>query len=122
MAYDQQGDCTEALNEFRIVQNYTEGRDGSGAVHAYARCGRTDDARRAIQILARPSSDPIQDWFYVAGAFAALGEKDRAFEWLEIAIQNHDFFLPEMKEHPYMDPLRSDPRFNQLISRLGFPN
>jgi TolB-like protein/DNA-binding winged helix-turn-helix (wHTH) protein/Tfp pilus assembly protein PilF len=121
MAYEQKGSCAEALNEFRIVQTFTAGRDGTGAAHAEAMCGRPADARRAIKIVAGPSSDPVQDWFYVAGVFAALGEKDQAFEWLDKAIQNRDFFLTEMKEHPFMDPLRSDPRFDKLIKKIGFP-
>ena len=122
MAYEQKGSCTEALNEFRIVQTFTEGRDGTGAAHAEATCGRPADARRAMKILAGPSTDPVQDWFYVAGVFAALGEKDRAFDWLDKAIQNRDFFVTEMKGHPYMDPLRSDPRFGSLLARVGFPS
>jgi TolB-like protein/DNA-binding winged helix-turn-helix (wHTH) protein/Flp pilus assembly protein TadD len=122
MAYDAKRSCTEALNEFRIVQSVTQGRDGTGASHAYATCGKPADARRALKILAGPSADPIKDWFYVAGAFAGLGEKDRAFEWLDEAIRNHDFFLTEVKGHPFMDPLRSDPRFVQIIKQVGFPN
>jgi len=121
MALEARGSCPEALNEFRIVQTFTEGRDGTSAVHAYATCGKPEDARRAIKILAGPSTDPIQDWFYVAGAFAALGEKDHAFEWLEKAIQNHDFFLTEIQGHPFMDPLRSDPRFEKIIRQVGYP-
>ncbi|MCU1301000.1 MAG: Adenylate cyclase [Candidatus Sulfotelmatobacter sp.] len=122
MAYDQKGSCAEALSEFRIVQTLSEGRDGTSAAHAEAVCGKSSDARKALKNLTRPSADQIQDWFYVAGVFAALGEKDRAFEWLDQAVQNHDFFLTEMKEHPIMDPLRSDPRFNTLIKKVGFPN
>jgi TolB-like protein/DNA-binding winged helix-turn-helix (wHTH) protein len=122
MAYEQKGSCTEALSEFRIVQTFTEGRDGTGAAHAEATCGRPADARRAMKILAGSSTDPVQDWFYVAGVFAALGERDQAFEWLDKAIQNRDFYLTEMKEHPFMDPLRSDPRFGSLLARVGFPS
>jgi TolB-like protein/DNA-binding winged helix-turn-helix (wHTH) protein/Tfp pilus assembly protein PilF len=122
MAYEQKGMCTEALSEYRIVQTFTEGRDGTGAAHAEATCGRPADAKRALKILAGPSTDPVQDWFYVAGVFAALGQKDRAFEWLYKATQNHDFFLTEMKGHPFMDPLRADPRFDKLITQIGFPH
>lgn len=122
MAYDQKGSCAEALSEFRIAQTFAEGRDGSSAIHAEAVCGRTADARKALKVLSGPSIDPIKDWFYVAGDFAALGEKDRAFEWLDKALQNRDFFLTEIKEHPIMDPLRSDPRFDALINKMGFPN
>jgi len=121
MAYDQRGLCGEALSEFRTVQTYTEGRDGTAAAHAYAKCEKAEDARRTLKILAGRSSDAVQDWFYVAGVFAALGEKDRSFEWLDMAFKNRDFFLTEMQGHPYMDPLRSDPRFDKLLKKIGFP-
>jgi TolB-like protein/DNA-binding winged helix-turn-helix (wHTH) protein/Tfp pilus assembly protein PilF len=121
MAYDARGLCPEALSEFRIVQGLTEGQDGSGGAHAYARCNQIDDARRAMRVITGPNSDLVQDWFFIAGDFAALGEKDKAFEWLDMAVKNRDFFLTEMKGHPFMDPLRSDPRFDKLIKKIGFP-
>ena len=122
MAYDAKRMCDEALNEFRIVQTFTGGLDGAGAVHAYATCGRTEEAHRTLSLLSGPNRDLIRDWFFVAGDFAALGEKDRAFEWLETAYQKRDFFLTEIKGHPYMDfPLCSDPRFERLLERMKFP-
>lgn len=63
----------------------------------------------------------MQDWFYVAGVYAAMSEKDQAFDWLYRAVQHHDFFLTEMAAHPYMDPLRADPRFAKLVKELRFP-
>ncbi|HEY2546640.1 MAG TPA: tetratricopeptide repeat protein [Candidatus Acidoferrum sp.] len=121
MAYDARGSCPEAVSEFRIVQTFTQGRDGTGAVHAYASCGRLENARRALKILAGSSTERPRDWFYIAGAFAGLGDKDHAFEWLDQAVQNRDFFLSEVQGHPFMDPLRSDPRFQELIRRMAFP-
>ena len=112
---------TKPWNEFRIVQTFTGGLDGAGAVHAYATCGRTEEAHRTLSLLSGPNRDLIRDWFFVAGDFAALGEKDRAFEWLETAYQKRDFFLTEIKGHPYMDPLRSDPRFERLLERMNSP-
>jgi tetratricopeptide (TPR) repeat protein len=121
MAYDSKQMCDEALNEFRIIQTFTGGLDGSAAVHAFGACGRTEDARRTLALLSGPNKDPIRDWFYVAGDFASLGDKDRAFDWLEKAYQNRDFFLTEIKSHPYMDPLRSDPRYADLLKRMALP-
>jgi tetratricopeptide (TPR) repeat protein len=120
-AYDAKGMCTEALDEARIVQTLTGGTDDPGSVHAYATCGRISDARKALAILSRPSKDPIQDWVFVASAYAALGEKDRAFQWLDNAFEHRDFFLTEIKTHPYFDPLRSDPRFDRIVRQMKFP-
>jgi hypothetical protein len=60
-------------------------------------------------------------WFFIAADYAALGEKDRAFNWLEKAYEKRDFFLPTLAVNPYMDPLRSDPRFQDLLRRIGLP-
>jgi TolB-like protein/DNA-binding winged helix-turn-helix (wHTH) protein/Tfp pilus assembly protein PilF len=121
MAYDAKHMCSQALNEFRIVQTFTGGIDGAAAVHAFATCGLIAESHRTLALIANLNIDPIHDWFFVAGDFAALGDKDRAFEWLEIAFQKRDFFLTEIKGHPYMDPLRSDLRFQHLLERMKFP-
>jgi serine/threonine protein kinase len=60
----------------------------------------------------------------IALAYAALGERDRAFYWLEQAYQHHDAVgtdvpLPFLIRDPMADPLRSDPRFADLVRRLG---
>ena len=69
------------------------------------RCGATQDS----------------DWVFLSGVYAALGEKDEAFNCLEKAYQAHDFFLPYLKVYPNMDPLRSDARFVELLRRIGLP-
>ena len=60
------------------------------------------------------------------GAFAfiytGLGDKDQAFQWLEKAFEERDTaWFPMIKVSPMSDPLRSDPRFQDLLRRLNFP-
>jgi hypothetical protein len=55
----------------------------------------------------------------LAGVYAALGDKHEAFACLSKAYEKHDFFLVFLKVHPYMDPLRSDPRYTELLHRIG---
>ena len=55
----------------------------------------------------------------IAQLYAEIGEKDLAFKWLDTAYQEHHPLLPYIKVMPYYDNLRSDPRFNVLVQRLG---
>jgi hypothetical protein len=57
--------------------------------------------------------------YWVATVYAALGEKDAAFAELEKAYQAHDWFIQRLRSDPYMDPLRDDPRFKDMVRRLG---
>jgi hypothetical protein len=51
--------------------------------------------------------------------YAGLGERDRAFEWLEKAYQDHDPMLFWMRSVPLFEPLRCDSRFNEMACRVG---
>ena len=59
--------------------------------------------------------------YFVAGLFAELGEKDKAFAALNEALETKDQHTAWMKVDPYMDPLRDDPRFREVLRRAGFP-
>jgi TolB-like protein/Flp pilus assembly protein TadD len=53
--------------------------------------------------------------------YAQLGDKDQAFAWLEKAYEKHDSPMFRLKIQPWWDPLRSDPRFQDLLRRMNFP-
>jgi hypothetical protein len=55
----------------------------------------------------------------VALVYTALGEVDLAFEWLDKSYELHEESLCSLKIDPKMDPLRSDPRFNRLLKKMG---
>jgi len=55
----------------------------------------------------------------IATCYAALGERDQAFQWLEKAIEEHDPEMARLRVDPMMDPLRSDARFQDLLGRLN---
>jgi hypothetical protein len=57
----------------------------------------------------------------MGSAYAAIGDADRAFQWLEKAYEAHDTFLPWLKVDPELDELRGDPRFDDLVRRIGIP-
>jgi hypothetical protein len=57
--------------------------------------------------------------FDMAEIHAQLGNKDEAFAWLEKAFQDRDYLMIYLKVAPNLDPLRSDPRFAEMLTRVG---
>ncbi len=58
----------------------------------------------------------------IARVFSALGEKKQAFAWLEKAFKEHDpYLLIYLRTHHRYDVLRSDPRFQDLLRKIGLP-
>jgi len=88
--------------------------------NTYARMGRGEEAHIAIQKLNEESNQNVVS-YAVAIVYAGLGEKERAFEWLERAYKAHDIDMTFLKVDPALDPLRSDPRFQDLLRRMNFP-
>ena len=50
-----------------------------------------------------------------------MGDKEQAFRWLDTAYREHDWMLMGLKTHFPLDPLRSDPRFDELVRKVGLP-
>ena len=57
----------------------------------------------------------------IASCYAAAGDKDEAFRWLEVALREHDRGLIGLKQIPRFDSLRADPRFAELVKNIGLP-
>lgn len=89
--------------------------------YALARAGRQREARTmldGLQDLSKPRpAAPVR----LALVHIALGETDRAFEWLEKAIEARDWQMALLNVEPAFDPLRSDQRFATLVERVGLP-
>lgn len=94
---------------------YTLGHLGN----AYARAGNMKSARDTIVRLQNSVQQNGVGRYEIALVYAGLGEKTEAFDWLEQAYRAHDVGLVYLKVDPCLDPLRSDPRFNELIRRVG---
>lgn len=89
--------------------------------HALAVSGDSAGARRVLgemQTLAQRRNVPA---IYFAGIFTGLGDKDSAFQWLDKAVREHNDRLIYLKVDPITDPLRSDPRFKNLMNQIHMP-
>ncbi len=88
--------------------------------HAYAQAGRRADALRLLQELKRRKQKGYVPAAAFVKAYLGLGEYDEAFFWLEEAFKEKSNLLQFLKVHPIFDPIHDDPRFKDLIRRVGF--
>ncbi len=92
-----------------------------GLGHAYARAGRTADADKVLDELKEGSRTKYISWRNIAVIYAGLGDKDQAFACLDKAYELRDSRIVFIKVDPLFDPLRDDPRFKNLLRRIGLP-
>jgi TolB-like protein/Flp pilus assembly protein TadD len=88
-------------------------------IRAYAHAGRRSDAMRLLaELKQRRKAGYIPAAAFV-NAYLGLGDNEQAFYWLEQAYREQSNILQFLKTHPYFDPIRSDPRFSELVRRVG---
>jgi TolB-like protein/lipoprotein NlpI len=121
IAYIRNGALAQSIPEFRRATNlspdFTQYKAGLG--YAYARAGKIAEARKLLNELKTTSEQRYVSRCDIAIIYAGLDEEDQAFAWLEKALDQHDFTLVSARGHPLLDPLRSDPRFQDLLHRIG---
>jgi TolB-like protein/DNA-binding winged helix-turn-helix (wHTH) protein len=124
-AYEQKGMYTEAIAEFKKAIPLTGGSEWSlskaGLGHGYAVTGKKSEARTLLDELKQLSAEEYVPATSVALIYAGLGEKDQAFAWLDKGYEQRAFQMQWVRLDPRWDSLRSDPRFQDLMRRMGFP-
>jgi hypothetical protein len=85
----------------------------------YARMGQRREAENMLADLRNQAEQHIVPAGAVARIYMALGDRDYAFELLGQAAERHDQMMLNLKVDPTFDPLRSDPRFKELLARVG---
>jgi Flp pilus assembly protein TadD len=87
---------------------------------AYAASGKTSEASKLLDDLKKNSNRDYSDASEIAVIYAALGDSDHAMNWLEKGFEER--FNPGVLSRPGFDPLRSDPRFRNLVRLIGLPH
>jgi hypothetical protein len=116
--------CKEAFAEHQKSVTLTKGGNFQLASLAYsfAKCQKRSEARKLLEQLKERAKQEYVDPSFIASAHAALGEKDTAFAYLEKAYQSKSLEITFLKVDPaYDEEFRSDPRFNDLLRRIGLP-
>ena len=118
------GKTMEAIAEYQKAVELSRGdQDPAAALaHAYATLGRRAEAEKILGEWRRQSQTSYVSPYMIATVYASLGEKNKAFEFLEKAYQERSSDLPYfLRADLRIDNLRSDPRFQDLMRRMNFP-
>ena len=90
--------------------------------HTFASAGRTTEALQMLDDLTTLAKQKYVAPHFIAGIHIGLGENDRAMEYLEKSWEEHCHWLIYLHMDPSMDALRDDPRFQDLLRRVGLPH
>ncbi len=119
VALELKGELREALAEYKKAAELDDDPIVLGLIaHAYAKLGERDQALKLLAELQQVAAHRYVPFSTFAGIYMALGEKDKAIDYLERAYR--DRALSNIKVDPMLDPLRGDPRFEALVAKI-FP-
>ena len=122
LAHAQLGQEAETVATFTKFFELLGDKAGADELRAvYAAQGYAAVWRKWLEMMEKPPrSEYATAWARVL-AYSRLNERDKIFEWLEKSYQRHDRFIANIGNDAQFDALRADPRFQELLHRLGLP-
>ena len=114
--YVMNGQFVEAIREIEATGPVNDAM----RAQIYATAGRRDDAVRTLKRVLAPSYTFARRPYHIALVYAALGDRDACFEWLQRAFQQKDANMAHLAVDPALDPVRSDPRFAGMLAKMKF--
>jgi TolB-like protein/DNA-binding winged helix-turn-helix (wHTH) protein/Tfp pilus assembly protein PilF len=123
-AYEQKGQFNLAIEELQkaLELAHSSPLTISALAHAEALSGNHAMANKLLSQLEELSKKQYVSPYYVATVYLGLGKNELAMNWLEKAYADRSNGLVFLKVEPELDPLRTNPRFVTLQTRLNFPN
>jgi TolB-like protein/Flp pilus assembly protein TadD len=121
--YEEKGDYDAAISQFMQVLKLPGGKvlGMTALAHVYAVVGKRAEAQKLLDELLLLSRQQYVAPGLIATIYVALDDKNKALAWLEEADKAHDLNVLRIKIDPRFASLRSDPRFNDLVRRIGIP-
>jgi TolB-like protein/DNA-binding winged helix-turn-helix (wHTH) protein len=122
IGYEGTGKQLESIAEYQKAVELSGGDQDATAelAHAYAGVGRTAETRKILRDLEQKSAKVNVSPYFIATLYAALGDKDTAFKFLEKAYREKSLDISwHLKADLRIDHLRSDPRYQSLLRRVG---
>ncbi len=122
-AYLLKHDLPKAMDELKKASDHeNDPRTIMVRSRVFAEMGRRSDALKMLKELKEMQQARFVSNFHLAAVYVGLGEKDLAFESLEKAFKDHDTNLIYLNVDPLLAELKGDPRFTDLVNRIGIPN
>jgi serine/threonine protein kinase/tetratricopeptide (TPR) repeat protein len=122
LIYAQMGRLPEAVTEAQKGTQLSDSPLAKGVLgFTYAAAGKELEARKVVDELVANIKTRFVCPFEIGTTYLALGQKDKAFLWIEKAYEERSICIFSMKFDPRLDPIRSDPRYQDIIRRLSFP-
>ncbi|HEX2609899.1 MAG TPA: tetratricopeptide repeat protein [Gemmatimonadales bacterium] len=122
LAYEQKSMYDHAVAAFQeAIKNSDFPIYVAAAGHAYAVAGRRAEALKVLAGLKELSSRRYVSAYHIATIHVGLGDPASAMQWLERAYQERSDGLVYLAVDPRWGGMRSDPRFAQLVRRVGLP-
>ena len=124
VGYEGTGKPQEAISEYQKAIEMSGGSQGVVALtHAYSAVGRKAEAEKILRDLERKSKETSTSPYTMATIYAGLDENDKAFEFLEKAYSQKSLGIPSsLSSDLLLESLRPDPRFQNLLGRIGLKN
>ena len=120
--YNFKGQFAEAIAECERARGLNDDPAVlSFLTYAYARSGKREEAIKTANQMHEVARQRYVPAYGFGVAYAGLGDKDQAFQWLERSFQDRAWEINYLKVDPHMDSLHSDRRFTDLVRRLGLP-
>jgi tetratricopeptide (TPR) repeat protein len=119
MANEQKGSLADATAAYQHALKLRPNNPNylASLARSDALAGRTAEAQRVLKGMLN-SREPVSP-FFIALVYTALGDKNEAFRWLDSSVAERSGSVRYLKIEPRLDPLRSDPRFDGLLQRVG---
>ncbi len=118
--YEQKEMYEEAISEFQRAMELSGSTDALAALgHAYAVSGANEKALDILTQLSELSKSRYVSPYGMAVVYVGLGENSRALEWLQIASEEHAGWVIYLNVDPKFDPLRGEPKFEDLLRSVG---
>lgn len=115
----------QVIEEFKAWDERSSGRNEYGFSSALEKGFRSGGWKaaeiEAIKTVQERGKTGFASGYLIATLYADLGDNDQAFRWLNVAYQEREWHLISLKTDFAFDPLRSDPRFIDLIRKVGLP-